>query len=644
MGKARRAAKKKLPGTAEAHAGGNPSSATAWPDVSSFAASTVAPAFGSPTFGSPKPFDGEDGDETSAAVADVPPETSSVADVRTTDTIAPQNNNYGDSDGNHRQQQRRNSTPMLQPEGQNLKPGENSISSIPVALQQQYATAAANEDGGYSYGEHEHHGGADRNEEEEEKQEQEEEQATDHEQAHPSSTGRNFGPQEAYYDDLNDAEDYKEEEDDDDEWAARRSRRSRRRSWDRDYDRDRYRHNSYSDDDAPPHHHDDESYSDDGDGAREQNLMDLLNEGISDRAARGYANPHGGGGSDSEAEIGFHDSADLDASIPVGNLVAALPPPPPPPPPPSSSLQYPTRQSHPSAATTAPVTDAASAFGISSRWSQFEDDDQLQQMTLEANTAAVMMQMEKHMAKTEAEEGGQQSHDEQGQSMGWMGKARSVVAKIDGARERDHLAATEAQRNKRDDQLQRQSSLKLGDIQKAAPGEEIEVSISDGRGQGSSDRFNFSARRRYSTSSKAASVDGNRSIMTAMTKDTLDGIDLDAVCFAAAQTFGGMEPSDENDVEPTPPQSSFGGSGSTFNNADNYHGDESTLDDKVENQEKGEDTSIGNAANDDHDDGVDDNEEGGSPKYRTAEGEMYYDVGDVPVGREVSLVILSRVR
>ena len=119
--------------------------------------------------------------------------------------------------------------------------------------------------------------------------------------------------------------------------------------------------------------------------------MDLLNEGISDRAARAYANPHGGAESDSEAEIDFHDSADLDASIPVGNLASALPPPPPPPPP-SSSLQQPPRQTHP-AATAAPATDAASAFGISSRWSQFEDDDQLQQMTLEANTAAVMMQM-----------------------------------------------------------------------------------------------------------------------------------------------------------------------------------------------------------------------------------------------------------
>ena len=581
MGKARRAAKKKLPGTAEAHAGGNPSSAAAWPDVASFAANAVStPAFGSPMFGSPKPFDGEDVvDEPPPTAADVPPETS--------DTIAPQNNNYGDSDGNHHQhQQRRNSIPMLQPEGQNLKPGENSISSIPVALQQQYATAAAanegdDDDNGHSYG-----GGADRNEEEEEKQKQ----TADHEQSYPSSTGRSYGPQEAYYDDLNDADDYKEEDDDDDEeWAARRSRRSRRRSRDGDYDRDRYRHDSYSNDDAPHHHHDDdESYSDDGDGDQEHNLMDLLNEGISDRAARAYANPHGGAGSDSEAEIDFHDSADLDASIPVGNLASALPPPPPPPPP-SSSLQQPPRQNHHSAATAAPATDAASAFGISSRWSQFEDDDQLQQMTLEANTAAVMMQMEKHMAKTEAEGGEQHSHDEQGQSRGWMEKARSVVAKIDGAKEREHLADAEAEarNDKRNDQLQRQPSLKLGDIKKAVPGEEMEVSISDVGGQGSSDRFNYSGRRRYSTSSKGASVDGNRSIMTAMTKDTLDGIDLDAVCFAAAQTFGGVEPSDENDVGPTPPQSSFGGSGSTINNADRYYDDESTLDNRVEPQKQG---------------------------------------------------------
>ena len=646
MGKARRAAKKKLPGTAEAHAGGNPSSATAWPDVASFAASTVGtPPFGSPTFGSPKPFDGgEDVDEPSAAAADVPPETLQSL----SDTIAPQNNNYGDSDGNHHHQQRRNSIPMLQPEGQNLKPGENSISSIPVALQQQYATAAAANEGGgdadgYSYSEHVR-GGADRNEEDEEKQEQEhqqeQEQAADHEQSYPSSAGRPFVPQEAYYDDLNDADDYKEEEDDDDddEWAARRSRRSRRRSRDRDqdYSSDRFRHGSYSSNDDAPHHNrhdDDESYSDDGDGDREQNLMDLLNEGISDRAARAYANPHGGAGSDSEAEIDFHDSADLDASIPVGNLASALPPPPPP----SSSLaqQAPRQTAHPAAtaataATAAPATDAASAFGISSRWSQFEDDDQLRQMTLEANTAAVMMQMEKHMAKKEVGGGGEHSHDERGQSMGWMEKARSVVAKIDGAKEREHLAAAEAQNGKRDGQLQQQPSLKLGDIQKAVPGQEMEVSISDGGGQGSSDRFHYSERRRFSTSSKGASVDGNRSIMTAVTKDTLDGIDLDAVCFAAAQTFGGVKP-----------PGSFGGSGSTFNNAGKYYDDESTLDDRVEHQTQRGDPNMGNAAgdddDDDDDDDVDDNE-GGSPKYRTAEGEMYYDVGDVPVGREVSFL------
>ena len=247
------------------------------------------------------------------------------------------------------------------------------------------------------------------------------------------------------------------------------------------------------------------------------------------------------------------------------------------------------------------------------------------------------------MAKTEAEGGGQQSHDERGQSMGWMEKARSVVAKIDGAKEREHLAAAEARNDKRDNQFQRQPSLKLGDIQKAVPGEEMEVSISNGGGQGSSDRFNYSGRRRFSTSSKAASVDGNRSIMTAMTKDTLDGIDLDAVCFAAAQTFGGVEPSDENDVGPTPPQSSFGGSGSTFNNAEKYYDDESTLDDRVEHQKQGVDANMGNSAGDDHDDdNVDDNEGGGSPKYRTAEGEMYYDVGDVPVGREVRFVFWSR--
>ena len=56
------------------------------------------------------------------------------------------------------------------------------------------------------------------------------------------------------------------------------------------------------------------------------------------------------------------------------------------------------------------------------------------------------------------------------------------------------------------------------------------------------------------------------------------------------------------------------------------------------------DANMGNAAGDDHDaDNVDDNEGGEFPKYRTAEGEMYYDVGDVPVGREVSVMILSRV-
>ena len=94
------------------------------------------------------------------------------------------------------------------------------------------------------------------------------------------------------------------------------------------------------------------------------------------------------------------------------------------------------------------------------------------------------------------------------------------------------------------------------------------------------------------------------------------------------------------------PPGSFGGSGSTFNNAGKYYDDESTLDDRVEHQTQRGDPNMGNAAgdddDDDDDDDVDDNE-GGSPKYRTAEGEMYYDVGDVPVGREVSFVILSRV-
>ena len=68
-------------------------------------------------------------------------------------------------------------------------------------------------------------------------------------------------------------------------------------------------------------------------------------------------------------------------------------------------------------------------------------------------------------------------------------------------------------------------------------------------------------------------------------------------------------------VGPTPPQSSFGGSGSTFNNADNYYGHESTLDDKVEHQEKGGNASVGNDAGYDHDDHVDDNEGGGSPNF-----------------------------
>ena len=621
MGRARRAAKKHLPGTAAAHAGGNPSSAAAWPDVSSFG--TAASPFGSPAFGLPKPIGGEsvDGGAGDDAVPPKAHQASSAADiVRPTDTIAPAQNNYHEDSNNNtstaNQQprpQRRNSIPMLQPQGQNLKPGLNSDSSIPVLMQEECAADGDDDgDGGYDDNEDDVH----RNEEEN----QEQEWAV-REQPFPSSSSgggyggggtgggsnRSFGPREAYYDDLNDADDYKE-----DEWAARRSRRGRRRS--RGRDRDRHHHDRYSNDGAP---NDDESYSGDGDH-QEQNLMDLLNEGISERATRAHADAFGDSGN-------FHDSADLDASTPVGKLTSALPPPPPP----SSSLQ--PQQKQPAAAARAavadPVTDPVSAFGISSRWSQFEDDDQLQQMTIEANTAAVMMQMEKHMAKTEAEGGGHQSHDDQGQSKGWMEKARSVVAKIDGAKGREHLAATQAQNDKRGD-YPRQTSLTLGDIQKAIPGEEIEVSISDG--QGSSDRFNYSARRRISNNSST-----ERSIVTAMTKDTLDGVDLDAVCFAAAQTFGGVDSvdaPDENDVGPTPPHSSIGGSGSTHKNVYRYHDDEEEEESEIEEQKK-EDAENSMDAGDDVDDK-------GSPKYRTAEGDMYYNVGDVPVGREVSMMNL----
>lgn len=336
----------------------------------------------------------------------------------TTGTIAPQNN-YGDSEDDgqrpataaaapttHPTIQRRSSTPFMQSEGQNLKPGGSSAASVPVVLQQQFDD------------------GDDDDEEEEEKHEREETM------------------QEAYFDELNDADEYKtydeeEMEDDedeyDDEYAARRSQRIRRRS----RDGDRNRHGSY---DAQQ---EDESYSDCGDDDQEQNLMDLLNNGVSK--------------SGSEADVTFHDSSNLDASIAVHNLASALPPPPPPP---SSSQQGQPKQ--PGAASD-PVADSANAFGVSSRWSQFEDDDQLQQMTLEANTAAVMMQMEKHMAKKEAGGGGHHSRGDQGQIMGWMDKARSVVAKIDEVTEREHLAAAAEEQQDERGEFQRRTSLKLGD-------------------------------------------------------------------------------------------------------------------------------------------------------------------------------------
>ena len=416
MGKARRAAKKTLPGTAAAAHARCPSpaaAAAAWPDVSS-SFGRDATAFGSPTSGSAEPFGGDV--ESSAGDKDARP-----MEAETTGTIAPQNN-YGDSEDDGRRPataaaaptthppiQRRSSTPLKQPEGQNLKPGGSSAGSVPVVLQQQF------DDGD---------GDDDDDDEEEEKHEREETM------------------QEAYFDELNDADEYKtydeeEMEDDedeyDDEYAARRSRRIRRRS----RDGDRNRHGSY---DAQQ---EDESYSDCGDDDQEQNLMDLLNKGVSK--------------SGSEADVTFHDSSNLDASIAVHNLASALPPPPPPP---SSSQQGQPKQ--PGAASD-PVADSANAFGIASRWSQFEDDDQLQQMTLEANTAAVMMQMEKHMAKKEAGGGGHHSHGDQGQSMGWMDKARSVVAKIDVVKEREHLAAAAEEQQDGRGEFQRRTSLKLGD-------------------------------------------------------------------------------------------------------------------------------------------------------------------------------------
>ena len=413
MGKARRAAKKTLPGTAAAHAGvsrPSPAAAAAWPDVSSSFGRNTA-AFGSPTSGSAKPFGGSV--ESTAGDKDARP-----LEAQTSDTIAPQNN-YGDSeDGGrrsaaapaapvtHPRAQRRSSTPLMQPEGQNLKPGGSSAGSIPVVLQQQFDDID--------------------DDDEEEKHEREETM------------------QDAYFDELNDADEYKTYDDDemeddedeyDDEYAARRSRRTRRRS----RDGDRYRHGSY---DAQQ---EDESYSDCGDDDQEQNLMDLLNGGISK--------------SGSEADVAFNDSdsSNLDASIAVHNLASALPPPPPP----SSSSQQ-GQPKQPGAASD-PVADSANAFGMSPRWSQFEDDDQLQQMTLEANTAAVMMQMEKHMAKKEAGGGGHHSHGDQGQNMGWMEKARSVVAKIDEVKEREHLAAAAEEQQDERGEFQRRTSLKLGD-------------------------------------------------------------------------------------------------------------------------------------------------------------------------------------